>query len=74
MIRLCMRDLLPCLLKLLNLNNKDKETTEQQNGKAKLASSGSNWKKLKAPIKSYVDDMLNVKKYKLFIWLPNYLR
>lgn len=53
-IRLCMRDLLPCLLKMLNLKS------EKEDHKLKLASTGENWKKLKAPIKSYLDDMLSV--------------
>ncbi len=58
-VRLCIRDLLPCMLKMLNLNkqgNKD----DSSNNRMKLASQGANWKKLKAPIKSYLDDVLIV--------------
>lgn len=56
MVRLCMRDLVPCLLKLLNLTSKkDTET------KTKLASSGSHWKKIKVPVKSYLDDLILVR-------------
>jgi hypothetical protein len=62
MVRLCMRDLVPCLLRLLELNAKkeaEKVDTEKS-GKVKLASSGSFWKKLKIPIKSYLEDLLAV--------------
>ena len=58
-VRLCIRDLLPCLLKTLNLVNK-KETKGPGEAKAKPISSGSNWKKLKAPVKSYLTDMIAV--------------
>ncbi len=69
-VRLCMRDLLPCLLRILDLsavNKKGKKVVESNGGgggvsaaKFQLASSGSNWKKLKVPVKSYLDDMLLV--------------
>jgi hypothetical protein len=55
-----MRDLLPCLLKLLNLNKQGGKEEGSAHGKMKLASQGANWKKLKAPIKSYLDDVLTV--------------
>ncbi len=65
MVRLCMRDLLPCLLRLLNLSQPFKGSSKKNNGTTpthdKLASSGSNWKKLKAPIKSYLTDLIAVK-------------
>jgi len=66
MVRLCIRDLLPSLLKILELSKKDQKETVKANGqsnpmdKVKLASTGSNWKKLKVPIKSYLEDMLIV--------------
>ena len=68
MVRLCIRDLLPSLLKILDLASVKKDPTEsaKTNGhsstvdKIKLASTGSNWKKLKVPIKSYLEDMLIV--------------
>ncbi len=64
MVRLCIRDLLPCLLKILNLNQsgkcKSNEKTGQSEPKQKPVSSGSNWKKIKAPVKSYLNDMLSV--------------
>lgn len=73
MVRLCMRDLLPSLLKVLDLSSSKKESTEaaaKTNGHAdakfKLASAGSNWKKLKVPIKNYLEDLLVVnKKHKI---------
>lgn len=55
-IRLCIRDFFPCLLRILNLGNVKSDI----NNKLKLASSGENWKKLKTPIRSYLDDMLAV--------------
>ena len=68
MVRLCIRDLLPSLLKILELTStkKDQKETVKANGqsnpmdKVKLASTGSNWKKLKVPIKGYLEDMLIV--------------
>ena len=74
MVRLCMKDLLPCFLRLLNLNKstqnskkrKSDETKEIDNDKIQLASSGANWKKLKAPIKSYVEDMMTVSVFKSY--------
>ena len=60
MVRLCMRDLVPCWLKLLNLTSGKKELVERPDGKVKLASSGSFWKKLKVPVRSYLDDLLAV--------------
>ena len=66
MMRLCIRDLLPCLLRLLNLSNKsskNKTATPEAApapAKFKLANTGSFWKKLKVPIKSYLEDMLVV--------------
>ena len=68
MIRLCMRDLLPAMLKVLDLAPSGKKDSNGAanlkhlpNNKVKLASSGSNWKKLKVPVKSYLDDLLKVK-------------
>ena len=80
MVRLCMRDLLPCLLRTLDLNKKsdakktsaaaangNKATHKNNNGsetsastKIQLASSGSNWKKLKVSVKSYLEDIISV--------------
>ncbi len=54
-----MRDLVPCWLKMLNLNT-PKNEAERTGGKVKLASTGSFWKKLKVPVKSYLDDLLSV--------------
>ena len=69
-VRLCMRDLLPCLLRLLNLT---KPTKGSDNGTGsshnKLASSGSNWKKLKSPIKCYLTDLLTVINIYLLIYI-----
>ena len=59
-VRLCMKDLFPCLLKLLNLNKPNKNDKTANGSHNKLASSGANWKKLKAPIKSYLTDLLTV--------------
>jgi hypothetical protein len=70
MVRLCIRDLLPSLLRILDLASVKKAPSENDktNGhgsstmdKVKLASTGSNWKKLKVPIKSYLEDMLIVR-------------
>jgi len=48
----------------LNLSRPAKGSDKTNNGTApthdKLASSGSNWKKLKAPIKSYLTDLITV--------------
>lgn len=58
-----MRDLLPCLLRLLNLSKSAKNSDKTTNGASshdKPASSGANWRKLKAPIKSYLTDLLTV--------------
>ena len=63
MMRLCMRDLLPCLLRILNLAQ---DKTKSSEAKIKPASSGANWKKLKSPIKSYLNDVLSVKYYLLY--------
>lgn len=65
MVRLCMKDLLPCLLKILNLTSVNKNKTAATNGKTdasklQLASNGSNWKKLKLPVKIYLEDILSV--------------
>ena len=64
MVRLCMRDLLPSLLKVLDLASAKQEPNGAENGhidaKFKLASTGSNWKKLKVPIKNYLEDLLIV--------------
>jgi nucleolar complex protein 2 len=60
MVRLCIRDLFPCLLKLLDL----KHSSSTENGstnKLVLASTGANWKRLKNPIKTYIESMLTVK-------------
>lgn len=59
-----MRDLLPCLLRLLNLSKPAKNSDKTTNGASshdKPASSGANWRKLKAPIKSYLTDLLTVR-------------
>jgi hypothetical protein len=50
-----MKDLLPSMLKLLNLKPSD-----DVNKKLKLPNEGSNWKKLKVPIKTYLNDMMLV--------------
>lgn len=60
MVRLCMRDLVPCMLKLLNLTSNNKEAVEKPDGKVKLASAGSFWKKLKVPVKFYLEDLLSL--------------
>ena len=61
MVRLCMRDLVPCWLKLLNLSSGGKKSTAgDDERKMKLASSGSHWKKIKTAVKSYLDDLLSV--------------
>ncbi len=57
-VRLCIRDLLPCLLRTLNLVNK--KENKAGDAKTKPVSSGNNWKKLKAPVKSYLTDMIAV--------------
>lgn len=59
MVRLCIRDLLPCMLRVLNLNQGSKKDSGNEK-KIKPASTGSNWKKLKAPVKSYLADMLSL--------------
>jgi hypothetical protein len=59
MVRLCMRDLFPCFLKVLNLSSPKSDKPEV--GKVKLASAGENWKRVKVPIKSYLEDMLSVR-------------
>lgn len=60
MVRLCIRDLLPCLLRVLSLNQQAKAKTDANANKIKPASSGTNWKKLKSPVKSYLADMLSL--------------
>lgn len=66
MVRLCMKDLLPCLLRILNLSSINKnKSTDLVNGKIdsskiKLASDGSNWKKIKLSVKIYLEDILSV--------------
>lgn len=67
MIRLCIRDLLPCLLRVLNLNQGSKKDGGNEK-KIKPASTGCNWKKLKGPIKSYLADMLSVSFLKYKFW------
>jgi hypothetical protein len=67
MVRLCMKDLLPCLLRILNLSSVNKNKTVAANGKTdgsklQLASNGSNWKKLKLPVKTYLEEILSVNK------------
>ncbi|RNA10362.1 nucleolar complex 2 -like protein [Brachionus plicatilis] len=54
-IRLCIRDFFPCMLRILNLGS---VKSDSDDNKLKLASSGENWKKLKGPVRSYLDDML----------------
>jgi hypothetical protein len=56
-IRLCMRDMVPCVYRILDLKA---EEVDQVRKKCKLPNEGSHWKALKVPIKSYLDDMLNV--------------
>lgn len=58
-VRLCIRDLLPCFLRTLNLTKTGNLKTSKET-KLKPASSGTHWKKLKIPIKSYVTDMITL--------------
>ena len=64
MVRMCLKDLFPCFLRILKLAPAAGANKEQKGdgdlSRAKLASTGSFWKKLKAPIKSYLSDMLLV--------------
>jgi nucleolar complex protein 2 len=62
-----MRDLLPSLLKVLDLGAasttseatvKTKTPNGHNQNKIKLASGGQYWKKLKVPVKNYLEDML----------------
>jgi hypothetical protein len=52
------------MLRLLNLAKQGKKEEDSGHQKMKLASQGANWKKLKAPIKSYLDDVLIVTFFK----------
>jgi hypothetical protein len=62
MVRICIRDLLPCFLRVLNMNQPKNKANEL---KQKPISSGSNWKKIKAPVKCYLNDILSVNLYYL---------
>ncbi len=64
-----MKDLLPCLLRVLNLasvkpkqagNSSSSSNGKGPDSKIQLPSGGSNWKKLKVPVKSYLEDVLSV--------------
>ena len=63
MVRLCIKDLLPCFLRMLKLNTQTKASKSESGldtSKVRLANSGNFWKKLKAPIKSYLGDVFLV--------------
>jgi hypothetical protein len=50
-----MRDLLPCILRLLNI-----KPTDEVNKKLVLPNKGEFWKKLRVPVKAYISDILQV--------------
>jgi hypothetical protein len=53
-----MRDMVPCIYRILDLKMSE---TDQVKKQFKLPNEGSYWKVLKVPIKTYLDDMLNVR-------------
>ncbi len=73
-VRLCMKDMVPCLLRILNLTSVNKNKLAGTNGKSEaskfqLASNGSNWKKIKFPVKTYLEDILSVNLFILLFYV-----